>query len=153
MRRLSLLAATAIVLVGCATSKSTQPQAKIPEPGIGIEQVVGPRELGFPYGPIEVKYNLAVQNNAAIPMTLVRIDIQSEGVAGGAYTLRRYSYPFHQEIPPNSVGVVTFWAKAMAWGQSMRETEPVTVRGVAHFNTPSGATQKVFIRDLSQYAD
>ena len=153
MRRLSLLAATAIVLVGCATSKSTQPRAKIPEPGIGIEQVVGPRELGFPYGPIEVKYNLAVQNNAAIPMTLVRIDIQSEGVAGGAYTLRRYSYPFHQEIPPNSVGVVTFWAKAMAWGQSMRETEPVTVRGVAHFNTPSGATQKVFIRDLSQYAD
>jgi hypothetical protein len=153
MRRLFFVLAAALVLAACATSKSTQPKVKIPDPGIGIEQVVGPRELGYPYGPIEVKYNFAVQNNASIPMTLTRIDIQSEGVAGGAYTLRRYSYPFHQEIPPNSVGVVTFWARAMGWGQSMRETEPVTVRGVAHFQTTAGATQKVFVRDLSQYAN
>ena len=153
MNRLSFLMAAALISTACATSKPGQPPVKIPDPGIGIEQVVGPRELGYPYGPIEVKYNFAVQNNASIPMTLTSIDIQSEGVAGGAYTLRRYSYPFHQEIPPNSVGVVTFWAKAMGWGQSMRETEPVTVRGVAHFRTPAGSTQKVFVRDLSQYAD
>ena len=153
MKRLFFLLASLIVFAACATSKSSQPRASIPDPGIGIEQVVGPRELGYPNGPIEVKYNFAVQNNAPIPMTLTRIDIQSEGVAGGAYTLRRYSYPFHQEIPPNSVGVVTFWAKAIGWGQSMRETEPVTVRGVAHFSTPNGLTQKVFVRDLSQYAD
>jgi len=153
MKRLFFLLASVIVFAACATSKSNPPKAAIPDPGIGIEQVVGPRELGYPYGQIEVKYNFAVQNNSPIPMTLTRIDIQTEGVAGGAYSLRRYSYPFHQEIPPNSVGVVTFWAKAMGWGQSMRETEPVTVRGVAHFNTPNGATQKVFVRELSQYGD
>jgi hypothetical protein len=153
MKRIVLLTSAALILATCATSKSGQPRVKIPDPGIGIEQVVGPRELGYPYGPIEVKYNIAVQNNASFPMTLTSIDLQSEGLAGGAYTLRRYSYPFHQEIPPNSVGVVTFWARAMGWGQSMRETEPVTVRGVVHFQTPAGSTQKVFVRDLSQYAD
>ena len=83
------LVVLSILFASCATPKSTRPA--IPDPGIGIEQVVGPRELGYPYGPIEVKYNFAVQNNASIPMTLTSIDIQSEGVAGGAYTLRRYS--------------------------------------------------------------
>ena len=142
-----------ILLAACATSKSGQPQTKIPDPGIGVEQVVGPRDLGYPYGSIEVKYNIAVQNNASIPITLTRIDLQSEGVAGGAYSLRRNFYNFHQEIPPNSIGVVTFWAKAMGWGRGLRENEPVTVRGVAHFDTPAGSTQKLFIRELSQYGD
>jgi len=151
MKRALLL--LSVVVAACATSKSDKPQTKIPEPGIGIEQVVGPRELGYPYGSIEVKYNVAVQNNAAIPLTLTRIDLQSEGIAGGSYSLRRNFYNFHQEIPPNSIGVVTFWAKAMSWGRGARETEPVTVRGVAHFDTPSGTTQKLFIRELSQYGD
>ena len=152
MRRALLL--LSILFASCATSKSGQPKAPaLPEPGIGIEQVVGPAELGYPYGPIEVKYNIAVQNNASITMTLTRIDLQTEGPAGGAYSLRRDSYNFHQDIPPNSVGVVTFWAKAMSWGRGMRETEPVTVRGIAHFSTANGFTQKVFIRELSQYSN
>ncbi|HUJ14911.1 MAG TPA: hypothetical protein VL284_14085 [Thermoanaerobaculia bacterium] len=150
MRRSLVL--LAVLLASCATSKSSQPKAKIPEPGIGIEQVVGPADLGYPSGPIDVKYNLAVQNNAAVPITLTRVDLRSElGVAGsGAYTLRRDFYNFHQQIPPNSVGVVTFWAHAYAYGRNNRDTEPVTVRGVAYFDTPVGATQKVFIRDLEQ---
>ncbi len=142
-----------LLFAACATTKPNQPKVNIPEPGIGIEQVVGPGDLGFPYGPIEVKYNFAVQNNAPISITLIRIDIQSDNPAGGAYTLRRNFYNFHQEIPPNSVGVVTFWAKAMSWGRSMRDTEPVTVRGVAYFQTANGTTQKIFIRELSQYPE
>jgi hypothetical protein len=148
-----LLASLAMAFASCATSKSAQPKAAIPSPGIGIEQVVGPREVGYPYGPIEVKYNFAVQNNATIPITLIRVDIQSDNPAGGAYSLRRNFYNFKQEIPPNSIGVVTFWAKAFGWGRGMRETEPVTVRGVAYFQSPNGNLQKVFIRELSQYPD
>jgi hypothetical protein len=142
-------------LAACATSgqqDQSKAKAKIPEPGIGLEQVVGPAELGYPYGPMEIKYNFAVQNNASIPLTLVRIDLHTDDPPGGAYSLRRNFYNFKQEIPPNSVGVVTFWAKAVGWGRSMRDTEPVTVRGVAYFETPAGNTQKVFIRELSQYA-
>jgi len=152
MRRGLLL--LSIVFAACASSKSAaKAQAKIPEPSIGLEQLVGPRELGYPYGQIEVKFNFAVQNNAKIPITLTRVDLQPTGVAGGAYTLRRDFYNFKQEIPPNSVGFVTFWAKAMGWGRGQRENEPVTVRGVAYFDTPEGNTQTVFIKELSQYGD
>jgi hypothetical protein len=151
MRRGLLL--LSILFAACASSKSAQPQAKIPEPAIALEQVVGPRELGYPYGQIEIKFNFAVQNNAPIPITLTRVDLQPTGVAGGAYTLRRDFYNFKQEIPPNSVGIVTFWAKAMGWGQGQRQNEPVTVRGVAYFDTAKGQTQTVFIKELSQYGD
>ena len=152
MRRAFCLLPFAFCLVMCASSKQSS-NPKIPDPGIGIEQVVGPADLGYPYGPIEVKYNVAVQNNAAVPITLTRIDLRSDaGASGsGSYTLRRDFYNFHQEIPPNSIGVVTFWAKAYAFGRNMRDTEPVTVRGVAYFSTPTGPTQKVFIRELSQF--
>ena len=152
MKRVSFLFLVLTPLfAACASSK--QPGTKIPEPGLGIEQVVGPANLGYPYGPIEIKYNFAVQNNAAEPITLIRVDLQTINPAGGAYTLRREFHNVRQTIPPNSVGVVSFWARAMSWGRSMRETEPVTVRGIAYFEAPSGVFQKVFIRELSQYPD
>jgi hypothetical protein len=151
MRRALLL--LPILFASCATSNSKAPAAKIPQPSLGIEQEVGPRELGYPNGPIEVKYNFAIQNNAAFPITLRRIDLRSGGIGGGAYTLQPYQYNFNQEIPPNSVATVTVWAKARGWGHNMRETEPVTVRGVVHFDSPQGGTQKVFVAELSQYGD
>ena len=151
MTRFSLLLIAAAVFASCASSNSSK--AKVPEPGIGIEQTVGPEQLGYPYGPIEVKYDLGVQNNAAETITLIRIDIQSINPAGGAYSLRHSFYNFKQAIPPNSIGVVSFWAKAFSWGRGMRESEPVSVRGVAYFESASGTFQKVFIRELSQYSD
>jgi hypothetical protein len=150
MKRLPvLIVLLAPLFAACATSK--HPKISIPEPGLGLEQVVGPAELGYPYGPIEVKYNFAVQNNAAEPITLIRLDIQSLNPGGGAYTLRRDFHNFHQTIPPNSIGVFPFWVRAMSWGRTLRENEPVTVRGIAYFEAPSGVFQKIFIRDLSQY--
>lgn len=139
----------ALVFASCASTK----QPDIPQPGIGIEQMVGPAQLGYPYGPIEVKYNFAVQNNATEPITLVRVDIQTINPAGGAYSLRREFHNFKQEIPPNSIGIVTFWARAFGWGRGLRENEPVSVRGVAYFDTARGPFQKVFIRELSQYPE
>ncbi len=149
MRRFAFLIIVAAFFAACASSKN--PAAKIPEPGIGIEQVVGPADLGYPYGPIEVKYNFAVQNNASHEITLIRIDIQSINPAGGAYSLRREFHNFRQTIPANSIGVVSFWARAFGWGRGARETEPVSIRGVAYFESPKGTFQQVFIRELSQY--
>jgi len=148
MRRPYLLILSLAILASCASSKSG---TKIPEPEIGLEQEVGPAQLGYPYGPIEVKYNFAVQNNAPIAITLTRIDIQTINPAGGAYSLRRDLYNFKQQIPPNSVGVVTLWAKAFGWGRGLRENEPVSVRCIAYFESSGGAFQKVFLRELSQY--
>jgi hypothetical protein len=152
MRHLPVLLVVTALFTSCASSKQGS-KPKIPEPGIGIEQTVGPAQLGYPYGPIEVKYDLGVQNNAPETITLIRIDIQSINPGGGAYSLRHNFYNFKQPIPPNSIGVVSFWAKAFSWGRGMREMEPVSVRGVAYFESPSGAFQKIFIRELSQYPD
>ena len=147
MRRFAVLITTATVFASCASSQAP----KIPEPAIGLEQAVGPGDLGYPYGPMEVEYNLAVQNNAPHEITLIRIDIQTINPAGGAYSLRRAFYNFRQPIPPNSIGVVTFWAKAFSWGRGPRETEPVSIRGIVYFESPKGTFQKVFITELSQY--
>src|SRR5438094_6399832 len=151
MTRFSLLLVAAALFASCASSNSSK--VKVPEPGIGIEQTVGPAQLGYPYGPIEVKYDLGVQNNAAETITLIRVDIQTINPAGGAYSLRHSFYNFKQAIPPNSIGVVSFWAKAFSWGRGLRESEPVSVRGVAYFESASGTFQKIFIRELSQYSD
>ena len=152
MKHLPLLIVTVVTLASCASSNQAS-KSKIPEPGIGIDQTVGPAQLGYPYGPIEVKYDLGIQNNASETITLIRIDLQTMNSQGGAYSLRRNFYNFKQAIPPNSIGVVSFWAKAFSWGRGLRENEPVSVRGVAYFESPSGTFQKLFIRELSQYSD
>ena len=152
MKQLPLLFVATVVFASCASSNQAA-KAKVPEPGIGIEQTVGPAQLGYPYGRIEVKYDFGIQNNAAETITLIRIDIQSINPSGGAYSLAHNFYNFKQAIPPNSIGVVSFWAKAFSWGRGLRENEPVSVRGVAYFESASGAFQKVFIRELSQYSE
>lgn len=118
-----------------------------------MEQEVGPRELNYPYGPIDIKFNLGVRNNAQIPITLIRVDLASLNPAGGAYSLRRDFHNVRETIPPNSERVVSFWAKGFSFGRGIRENEPITVRGIAYFESPSGTFQKIFIRDLSQYGD
>src|ERR1700736_3113076 len=98
MKHLPLLLVVAAVFASCASSKQAGSKTKNPEPGIGIEQTVGPAQLGYPYGPIEVKYDFGVQNNAAETITLIRIDIQSINSGGGAYSLRHNFYNFKQPI-------------------------------------------------------
>jgi hypothetical protein len=151
MRALPFILLATALFASCASSQSGKPKVKIPEPGIGLEQEVGPRQLNYPYGPIEVKFNLGVRNNAEVPITLIRVDIASLNPEGGPYALRREFHNFRETIAPHSETVVPFWAKAFSFGRGMRENEPITVRGIAYFESPSGTFQKIFIRDLSQY--
>ena len=44
-----------------------------------------------------------------------------------------------------------FWVKAYGYGRSMRDTEPVTIRGVAYFRTLAGQyINEPFVRELQQ---
>jgi hypothetical protein len=153
MRRFLLLA---VLLAACSssapsTSQTSGSKSKVPTPEIGIEQENGPMEQGFPYGAFEVKYALEIGNRADVPMTLKRITIQTVNPAGGAYTLRApYDYYFNRAIPPKSAATVEFWAKAYGYGRSMRDTEPVTLKGVVYFQTADGYVNQVFIRELPQ---
>jgi hypothetical protein len=150
MKRISLLLIL-LLAFACASSNSQTGKTAKPDPPIEIEQLVGPAELNYPYGPIEVQYQLVVQNPTPQPITLTRVAVATLNSQGAAYTLRRDFYNVKKTIAPNATDSVTFWAKAFSYGRSMRDTEPITLRAIVYFDSPEGSFQKIFIRELPQY--
>ena len=138
----------AVDLAGC--SSSNHGNAKVIQPEITIEQLVGPAELNYPSGPIEVQFRVQVANKSGETITLKRIQLRSSS-GGGAYQLRPDFYTFTQPVAPDRFESVTFWAKAYAYGRTLRENEPVTIRGIAYFDSPVGSFQQIFLRELNQY--
>ena len=150
MRRLLILA---LILAACSSStpQNAGPKANVPQPEFSIEQTFGPGDAQYPYGPFEVKYRFEIANRAEVPLTLKRITISTVNPEGGAYTLTApHDYYFNKSIPAKSAEAVEFWARAYAYGRSMRDSEPVTIKGVAYFQSPAGYLNQVFIRELDQ---
>jgi len=157
MRTLLVAATTlgAIILAACSSSAPAQgPKANIPRPDYEIRQIVGPAEQNYDEGDIEVKYRLDIANRADVAITLARVDIVTVNPPGGAYTLdpAHRVYYFRRVIDPHHTASVEFWAKAIGYGRSMRDSEPVTVRGNLYFESPSGYLREVFVKELGQYA-
>jgi hypothetical protein len=152
----SFLAVFAIALAACSSSAPATPRqkARIPEPDFEIRQVVGPAELNYEEGNVEVKFRLDIGNRAGVPIKLSRLEIVTVNPEGGAYTLdsRHRAYYFNKTIDPGQKGTVEFWAKAYAYGRSARENEPVTVRGTLYYETPNGYYNQVFVKEIGQYA-
>jgi hypothetical protein len=148
---LSLLATVALAAACSSSSVSSGPRAKIIEPTIGIRQMVGPAELGYPEGPIEVKLEFDVQNNSSEPLTLRRVHVSTVNPAGGAYSLRPRDYYMSKTIAPNTTEAVEVWARGYGWGRGAREAEPVTLKGVAYFDSAVGYVTQPFMRELGQY--
>ena len=153
----TLFAAAALAAVACSSSGPATPKqkAEIPQPDFEIRQLVGPAELNYEEGAIEVKYRLDIGNRAAVPITLSRLEIVTVNPEGGAYTLdpRHRAYYFHKAINPHENAAVDFWAKAYAYGRNSRENEPVTVRGTLYFETPNGYYNQVFVKEIGQYGE
>ncbi len=151
----TLLAAAAIVLAACSSSTPAAPKqkAQIPAPEFEIRQLVGPHELNYEEGPIEVKFRLDIGDRADVPITLSRLEIVTVNPEGGAYTLDsgHRAYYFRKVIKPHQTAAVEFWAKAYGYGRSSRENEPVTVRGTLYFETPNGYYNQVFVKEIGQY--
>jgi hypothetical protein len=150
-----LLAAAALAAVACSSSGRGTPKqkAEIPQPDFEIRQLVGPAELNYETGAIEVKYRLEIGNRADVPITLSRIEIVTVNPEGGAYTLDRghRAYYFHKLINAHQQAAIDFWAKAYGYGRGSRENEPVTVRGTLYFETPNGYYNQVFVKEIGQY--
>jgi hypothetical protein len=146
MKRLSLLAAV-LLIAACSSSSSGQ---KGDVADIAIDQTAGPSELNYPSGPIDVKYEIHITNRLATPVTLRRITFRTANPPGGAYTLVAREYTFNIPIAPNEEKVVEQWVHATGYGVSMRDREPVTVHGVAYFDTPDGIKNQIFNQELQQ---
>ena len=145
--------AAILLLAACSSSTpSNGPKANLPRPEFAIEQMLGPAEAGFPTGPFEVQYRLEIANRADESLTLRRITIITVNPEGGAYSLTSpHDYYFNKPIAPKSTDAIEFWVKAYGYGRSMRDTEPVTIRGVAYFQAASGGyLNQVFVRELRQ---
>ena len=149
MKRLAFLAA---LLVAAACSSASQgPQANIPAPDIDIEQTFGPGDVGYPSAPIDVKYDVRIRNNSAVPITLKRINLHTVNPPGGAYTLTQpLEHPFNVTISPNGEQTVQLWAHAQSYGVSMRDREPVTLKGFAYFDTTQGYVNVSLNQELQQ---
>src|SRR2546421_9043563 len=93
--------AAALLLAACSsTSTGSGPKANIPQPQLAIEQLFGPSEAGFPYGPFEVQYRLEIANRADVALRLEKITVSTVNPEGGAYTLvAPHDYYFKKEIP------------------------------------------------------
>ena len=147
------LLAFALLFAACSTTtpQDAGPKANVPQPEFSIEQTYGPSEANFPYGAFEVKYRFEIANRADVPLTLKRITVNTINPEGGAYTLTSpHDYYFNRTIAAKSADAIEFWARAYGYGRSMRDTEPVTIRGVAYFQSPSGYVNQVFVRELAQ---
>src|SRR5215831_1511956 len=148
MKYLAVLAA--IVLAACSSAQSGS-TANITVPDLELEQTFGPGNLGFPDAPIDVKYAIRITNHASVPVTLKRINLHTVNPPGGAYTLSApLVHPFSVEIPPNGEKTIELWAHAQGYGVSMRDREPVTVKGVAYFDTPQGYYNLPINQELQQ---
>jgi hypothetical protein len=141
----------ACLLAACSSSDNNK-NATLLKPELALEQLVGPSELGYPRGRIDVQFALHIGNRSGEPITVRRVEIGT--VSTGAYALRRESFVFDKQIPPGGVDAVTFWARGYARGggpNAFGATEPVTVRAVVYFNSPAGPFQQVLVRDLGQW--
>lgn len=148
MKHLAVLAA---ILLAACSSTPQGPKANIAAPDVDIDQTFGPSDVGYPDGPIDVKYVLSIRNNATVPITLVRVNLHTVNPPGGAYTLTPpLEHPFKVEIPPSGEKSVEMWAHARSYGVSMRDREPVTLKGIAYFNTPQGYYNQILNQELQQ---
>lgn len=149
MKHLAFLAS--LLLVAACSTGTQGSKANVAQPQIDIEQTFGPGDLGYPDAPIDVKYQIQILNKATVPITLKRINLHTVNPPGGAYTLSApLVHPFNDEIPPGGEKTLQMWAHAQGYGVSMRDREPVTIKGVAYFETPQGYINVPVNQELQQ---
>jgi hypothetical protein len=141
-----LAAAVTFALLGCSSNS-----VKIIPPDLEIVQLVGPAELNYPTGPIDVQYGVRIANRSSEPITLRQIQLQQVS-AGGPYRVRSETYFFNKPIAPGAFEELTFWAHADARGGAFATDAqaPVNVRGVAFFESKAGSFRKIFLKTFDQ---
>lgn len=140
------LALAAILAAGCASGGNTR------RVNIDLLQLVGPTALQ-PIGNFDVQYGVAVENTLNEPVTIRRVEIRQIGT--GSYVLARPidSFPFTKTIPPGATDGVSLWmhAYAVVRAGDFGASEPVSLRVIVFFESPSGSFQQVVHKVLGQF--
>ncbi|MDQ6800236.1 MAG: hypothetical protein M3041_05300 [Acidobacteriota bacterium] len=136
MHRFSLL--LIITAIACASQSGS--------PLVSIKQLsaVAPLRIAVEGG-LPVEYEIEITNPFDHSVTLTSIEVETIGDSG-AYAMKRVRHAFSQDIAPHAVATVGF----RAWVQTLLESEtgvvgsPVSVRGIARFDSTAGKTQTAF---------
>lgn len=136
--------ALSLLLAGCASSKQSGPNVTVQ-----LAQLNSSSNVFYFAGPVNIEYQLAITNPTNQPLTLTRLDLQTIG--SGAYFLRNSGTPMNLKVAPNATTSYTI----SVWGQSrggyLASGEPVTIRGTAFFQGPSGSFVRLFNQNISPY--
>jgi hypothetical protein len=154
-----LVSAACAAFIACGSSGSGGSASDVPtadrigtvEPDAELIQLVGPEQLNWESGQIEMKFALRVTNHATEPITLRQIQIQTVGLEG-PYAIPQSSYYFRTPVAAGETRSIEFFAKALSEGNKYRidAQSPVSIRVIAFFEAPKGNFRKPFIANLGQ---
>ena len=131
-----------------ATACASQQQSDGPPVTVKLEQLNMATNALYEAGPINLQYEVTVENATDHEVTLTRLEMHTEGI--GAYTLGTNGYPMSAKIAPKSSGTFKLSAWGTVAGGSMSANEPVTIYATAYFESPSGSFVKQFHQNVWQ---
>jgi hypothetical protein len=127
----------AFLFVACASSQ----QSSGPPVTVQLTQLGGSSNIFYFPGPVNVQFQVAVNNPTNQEVTLRRLDLRTEG--SGAYALRTSGTPMNVKIAPKSSATFTVSAWGQARGGYIASTEPVSLFATAYLDGPGGAFVKL----------
>jgi LEA14-like dessication related protein len=138
------IALSALLVVGACTSTNqvSQNVAHIPQPEITIIGRTDLTNVPTVASSIEAHFEFRIQNQADVPITLRRIDLDSLG--GGGIGIQSRIRQFNTVIAPHSVQSADFMTTAYINDpNNFSAHSPVQIRGVVLFDSPQGSLQKI----------
>jgi hypothetical protein len=147
LKRNQLLIFSLVLLLTSACASSKQSTGAADKVDLQLVQTYGP-DVFYMRGTVPVEYQLVMTNRTGQPLTLRNLNLQTVGA--GAYRLRTGDTPMNQPVAANGTTAM----KLSMWGQSngsyLRMSDPVTIRGIARFDSPSGPITKIFTQMVPQ---
>jgi hypothetical protein len=138
------IAFSALLIAAACTSGNqvSQNAAHIPLPEITIIGRTDLTNVPAVASSIEAHFEFRIVNQADVPITLRRIDLDSLG--GGGIGIQSRNRPFNIVIQPHTVGSADFMTTAFINDpNNFSARSPVQIRGVVLFDSPAGSLQKV----------
>ena len=153
MKRATVAILAAVLALSCA---SADKNAKNDRVKLELAQLVGASPVQS-VGRFDVQFGLQVENPSKEAVTLKSIELTQIG--SGSYQIRRDPatgsdrYTFNQTIGAGQTAAVSFWVHALqrVLPGTFGASEPVTLRAIVYFDSPSGQFHQVVQKVLGQF--
>lgn len=132
-----------LIAAACTSGNQlSQSVAHIPQPEVTIIGRTDMTNVPSVASGIEAHFEFRIVNQAEVPITLRRIDLDSLG--GGSIGIQSKNRQFNTVIEPHTTQSVDFMTTAYVNDpNTFNGRSPVQVRAVAVFDSPDGSLQKV----------